>query len=72
MNSDEFRELINERYKECMMDCQVPTGALAELNRAEFFAYEQYNLRIELEKDNEFLKDILESIHSKVTMYYSQ
>ena len=65
MNSDEFRELINERYKECMMDCQVPTGALAELNRAEFFAYEQYNENIELKKDNRKMQDAINDIREQ-------
>ena len=65
MDRDEFRELINKRYKECMVDCQVPTGALAELNRAEFFAYEQYNKCIELEKENRKMQDTINDIREQ-------
>lgn len=42
MNADEFRKIIIKRYKECMEDCQSPTGALAQFNPAEFFAYNQW------------------------------
>lgn len=35
MNVDEFRKIIMDYYKEAMQDCQLPTGALANLNPAE-------------------------------------
>ena len=34
-----FKQKIFDHYKRAMQDCQIPTGALAELNPAEFYAW---------------------------------
>ena len=39
MDKETFRKMIMDNYKAAMQDCQIPTGALACLNPAEFFAY---------------------------------
>ena len=39
MNKDQFRQKINDHYKAAMQDCQLPTGALAELSPSEYYAW---------------------------------
>lgn len=39
MTEEKFRKEIMEKYRGAMQDCQIPTGALAHLNPAEFYAY---------------------------------
>ena len=51
MNADQFRKIIMKKYRECMEDCQIPTGALAQLNPAEFFAYSMWEDNKEQRKD---------------------
>jgi len=58
MNTEEFRELIIQNYKAAMQDCQIPCGALAALNPAEYYAftlYEQNKRRTQEQGDSELL-----------------
>jgi hypothetical protein len=58
MTAEEFRKKISDHYVAAMKDCQIPTGALAELNRAEFYAFsvemENERLRAEVKRLSEF------------------
>ena len=35
----ELDKRIDEKYKKALEDCQIPTGALATLNRTQFYIY---------------------------------
>jgi len=54
MELKEFKRQIWEYYKAALDDCQIPTGAIAHLNAAEYYAYclklENDDLRKKLEK----------------------
>lgn len=70
MNADDFRILINENYKKCMIGCQIPTGALAELNRSEFFAYIQFMENKKLKEDNAKMRKTMRKIYDSTVNYY--
>lgn len=56
MKAEEFRELIKQYYRNAMEDCQIPTGALAQFNAAEFFAYAMHQ-EVQRMKDELKIKD---------------
>lgn len=72
MNAEDFRKIINNKYKECLMDCQFPTGALADLNRAEFFAYDRFMENEKLKKDNANMRKTMRKIYDSTVDYYEK
>ena len=59
MKKEEFLKKINDHYKEAMKDCQMPTGALANLNATEYYAYCLY-------LENKRLRNVAEDIFSDI------
>lgn len=69
MNVDEFKKEIWEHYMEALSDCQLPTGALALLNPAEYYGWSK---KLELERCKKRLNKLEEKLRelSKEIKYF--
>lgn len=66
ITAEQFREKILENYKSAMQDCQIPTGTLAQLNPAEFYAFCLYE---QLQNRKEYPERYIEEIDSEVVKH---
>lgn len=75
MTAEQFRQKIMENYKSAMQDCQIPYGALAQLNPAEFYAFclyeeiqdrKEYPERYSRDTESEVIKHLKHWVNSEI------